>query len=93
MNNNEKVDQYFEEVYRYFEEELPLILADLPLGEKGKKVGIYGMMESNKFKGVETMKNKNLKDEIKEVLFLLGFSTIVGTEYLNDAVEIAILSL
>lgn len=51
------------------------------------------MMESNKFKGVETMKNKNLKDEIKEVLFLLGFSTIVGTEYLNDAVEIAILSL
>ena len=58
-----------------------------------KKVGIYGIMESNKFEGVETMKNKNLNDEIKEILFLLGFSTIVGTEYLNDAVEIAILSL
>ena len=43
MNNNEKVDQYFKEVYQYFEEELPLILADLPLGEEGKKVGIYGL--------------------------------------------------
>ena len=38
------------------------------------------------------MKNVNLKDEIKEVLLFLGFSTTSGTDYLNDAVQLVITS-